>query len=120
MPSLRDKAQGGFLCTFSTRTSATAAGFAKSSQLSRPRPGQAVRSVRAGGMDRPSRLKSRPVGCWASPLAFDLIAPYQRMKSWCELSVEIPSWCPESHTEQRPGKNGGGGGGFGKNFLKLK
>ncbi len=45
--------------------------------------GQAVWSVRAGGMDRPSRTKSRPVGvtllqpargppCWASPLAFGL------------------------------------------------
>ncbi len=29
MPSLRDKAHAGFLCTFSTRTSATAAGFAQ-------------------------------------------------------------------------------------------
>jgi hypothetical protein len=28
MPSLRDKAHDGVLCTFSTRTSATAAGFA--------------------------------------------------------------------------------------------
>jgi hypothetical protein len=34
MPSLRDKAHDGVLCTFSTRTSATAAGFARSSQLS--------------------------------------------------------------------------------------
>jgi hypothetical protein len=33
MPSLRDEAHDGVLCTFSIRTSATAAGFARSSQL---------------------------------------------------------------------------------------
>ncbi len=46
--------------TFNTRTSATAAGFARGSQLSSPRPGQAVRSVRAGGMYRSSQHKSHP------------------------------------------------------------
>jgi hypothetical protein len=81
MPSSRDKAHDSVLCKkFSTRTSATAAGIAKSSQLSSPRPGQAVRSV----IDCPSRTKSHPAGslsssqpsgppCWASPLAFGLI-----------------------------------------------
>jgi hypothetical protein len=38
MPSLRDKAHDGGLCTFSTRTSATAAGIDRHSQLSSPRP----------------------------------------------------------------------------------
>jgi hypothetical protein len=33
MPSLRDEAHDGVLCTFSTRTSATAAGFATTKQL---------------------------------------------------------------------------------------
>jgi hypothetical protein len=84
MPSLRDKAHDGVLCTFSTRTSAKAAGFARSSQLSSSRPGQAVRSVREGGMDRPSQHKSHPAGslsssqpggppCWVISLAFGLI-----------------------------------------------
>jgi hypothetical protein len=40
------KAHDGVLCTFSTRTSATTAWLAKSSQLSSSRPGQAVRYVR--------------------------------------------------------------------------
>ncbi len=80
MPYLRDKAHGGVLCTFSTKTSATSAGFAISSQLSSSRPGQAVQSVRVGGKDRPSRIKSHLAGslsssgppCWTSPLAFGL------------------------------------------------
>ncbi len=38
-PSLRDEAHGGVLCTFSTRTSATTAGFAGSSKQSSSRPG---------------------------------------------------------------------------------
>jgi hypothetical protein len=59
MPSLRD---GGVLCTFRTRTSATAAGFARSSKLSSSNPGQAVLSVREGGMDRPSQHKYCPAG----------------------------------------------------------
>ncbi len=50
MPSLRDIARGGVFCTSSTRTSATAAGFGRSSQLSSSRPGQAVRSVREDSM----------------------------------------------------------------------
>ncbi len=58
MPSLRDRAQDGVFCTFTTRTSATAAEFARSSQLSSSRPGQAVRSVREGGKDRPSKHKN--------------------------------------------------------------
>ncbi len=45
MPSLHDKAHDSVLCTLSTRTSATAAGFAISSQPSNSRPWQAVRSV---------------------------------------------------------------------------
>jgi hypothetical protein len=49
MPSLRDKAHAGVLCTFRTRTSATAAGFARSSQLNMER------SVREGGMDLSSQ-----------------------------------------------------------------
>jgi hypothetical protein len=40
MPFLRDEAYDGVLCTFSTRTSVTAAGFARSSQLSRSRQGK--------------------------------------------------------------------------------
>ncbi len=81
MPYLRDD---GVLCTFSTRTSAITAGFARSSQLSSSRPGKAVRSVREGGMDRPSQHKSHPAGslsssqpggppCWVISLAFGLI-----------------------------------------------
>jgi hypothetical protein len=66
MASLHDKAPGGVLGTFSTRTSATAAGFARSSQLSNSRPGQAVRSVKEGGMDRPSQYKSHPAGSLSS------------------------------------------------------
>jgi hypothetical protein len=46
IPALRDIAHDGVLCTFSTRTSATAARFARSSQLNSSRPGQAVRSAR--------------------------------------------------------------------------
>ncbi len=38
MPSLRNTAHDGVLCTFSTRISATPAGFARSSQLSSSRP----------------------------------------------------------------------------------
>jgi hypothetical protein len=38
-----------------------AAGIAKRSQLSSPRPGQAVWSVRAGDMDHQSHTKSHPV-----------------------------------------------------------
>ncbi len=52
-----------------------------------PRLGQVVQSVRAGGMDRPSRTKLHHAGflsssqqggppCWASPLAFGLIDQY--------------------------------------------
>jgi hypothetical protein len=59
MPSLRDSAQAVVLWTFTTRTSTTAAEFARSSQLGSSRPGQAVRSVREGGKDRPSQHKSR-------------------------------------------------------------
>jgi hypothetical protein len=55
-------------------------------QLS-PRPVQEVWSVRAGGMDCPSRTKSHPAGslffsqpggppCWAGPQAFSLIASH--------------------------------------------
>ncbi len=62
MSPLRDEVPDGVLCTLSTRTSATAAGFSRSSKLSSFRIGQAVRSVRVGGMDRPSRHKSHPVG----------------------------------------------------------
>ncbi len=48
MPYLCDTtAQGGVLCTFSTRTSATAAGFASSSQLS---SSQSIRFIREGGI----------------------------------------------------------------------
>ncbi len=84
MPSLCDKARDSVLCTFSTRTSATAAGFARSSKLSSSRPGQAVQSVRESGMDRPphheshlagSLSSSQPGGppCWVISLAFGLI-----------------------------------------------
>jgi hypothetical protein len=73
----------GVLCTFSTRTSAKAAGFARISQLSSSRLGQAVRSIREGGMDPPSQHKSHPAGslsssqpgglpCWVISLAFGL------------------------------------------------
>jgi hypothetical protein len=57
MPSSRDTAHGGV----STRKSATAAaGFARSSKLSSPRPGQAARSVMEGGMDRLLQHKISP------------------------------------------------------------
>jgi hypothetical protein len=73
--------------TFSSRTSATSAtsaGFVRSSPLSCSRPGQAVRRpAREGGMDRPSQHKSHQAGsfsssqpgglCWVIFLAFDLI-----------------------------------------------
>jgi hypothetical protein len=52
VPSLRDVAHDGFLCTFSN--------------ASCPRPGQVVWSVKAGGMDRPSRTKSHPNGSLSS------------------------------------------------------
>jgi hypothetical protein len=70
MPSLYDVAHGDVLCTFSNRSAP---------------------AVRAGGMDRPSRTISHPAWslsssqpggppCWASPLAFDLIAnPTQQL-----------------------------------------
>ncbi len=45
LPSLHDTAHDGVLCTFSTRTSATAAGFARSSQLSSSWPWQAAWTV---------------------------------------------------------------------------
>jgi hypothetical protein len=86
MPALREKSHGGVLCTCtcSTRTSATADGFAKRSQLSSSRQGQVVRSVREGGMDRPSQHRSHPAGslsfsqpsgpsCAVISLAFGLI-----------------------------------------------
>jgi hypothetical protein len=66
MPDLREKALDCVLCTFNTRPSTTAAGFAKISQLSSSRQDQAERSVRAGGMDRPSRKKSHPAGSFSS------------------------------------------------------
>jgi hypothetical protein len=66
MPSFRDVAHDGVLCTFSNRSA--------------PDPGYVVWSVRAGGMDRPSHpagsLSSSQPGrppCWASSLAFGLI-----------------------------------------------
>jgi hypothetical protein len=72
---LRDVAHDDVLCTFSKRSAQDR--------------GQVVWSVRAGGMDRPSRTKSHSSGslsstqpggppCWASPLAFGLIdCPYK-------------------------------------------
>jgi hypothetical protein len=92
MPSLRDKALDSVLCTF--RTSAITAGFVRSSQLSSSRPGQAVRSVREGGMDRPSHHKSHPAGslsssqpggppCWVISLAFGLTGNnFSKIKGW--------------------------------------
>jgi hypothetical protein len=71
---LRDVAHDGVLCTFRNRSA--------------PDRGQVVWSIRAGGMDRPSRTRLHPSGslsssqpggppCWASPVAFDLIdCPY--------------------------------------------
>jgi hypothetical protein len=53
---LHEKAHNSVLCTFSTRTSATASGFARSSQLS------SFRLFREGGMDRPSQHKPHPSG----------------------------------------------------------
>ncbi len=76
-PSLRDKAHGGVLCTFSTRTSATAAGFARRSQLSSSRLGQMLRSVREGVHHNTNDLSSsQPCGppCWVISLAFGVIA----------------------------------------------
>jgi hypothetical protein len=91
MPSLRDKSHDGVLCTFSNRTSATAAEFAGSSQLSSHRPGQAVRFVMEGPSITtqilPRRVTFMPGGppCWVISLAFGLIgskiwgsAMYQR------------------------------------------
>jgi hypothetical protein len=77
------KFHDGVLCSLSTRTSATAAGFSRSSKLSSSSIGQAVRTVRAGGMDRPSQHKSHPArtlyssqpggpSCWVIYLSFDL------------------------------------------------
>ncbi len=89
------------------RTSAAAAGFARCSQLSSTRPGQAVRSVRAGGMDRPSRpvvslTSSQPGGppCWASPLAFLLTEKGgewgywggRQKRGWSSLFILVPWW----------------------------
>ena len=65
MPSLRDVAHDGVVCTIRNT-------------------GQVARSVRVDGMDHPSRTKSHPAGslssrqsggpsCWAIPLAFGLI-----------------------------------------------
>jgi hypothetical protein len=88
MPSLRDKAHDGVLCTFSSRISATAAGLARSSQLSSSRPGQAVRSVREGGMDRPSQHSLTQLihsPWWVISLVFGLI-DYARKAGKTEYS----------------------------------
>ncbi len=77
------------LCRVSNRPAAAAAGIGRRLQLSSPRQGQAIQSVRPGGMDRPSRTKSRPAGSlsssqpcgllpWVSPLAFGLTVSYHR------------------------------------------
>jgi hypothetical protein len=67
-------------CAIELITSTTAAGFARSLQLSSPRPGRAVRSVREGGRDRPSQPAGplsfiHPGGppCKVISLAFGLI-----------------------------------------------
>jgi hypothetical protein len=52
-------AQVGGLCTVSNLP---AAGFARSSQLSRYLAGQVVQYTRAGGTDRPSHTKSSLLG----------------------------------------------------------
>jgi hypothetical protein len=69
---------------------------------------QVVWSVRAGGMDRPSRTKLHPAGslsssqpggppCWASPLAFGLIvrdsggAPSHTLEQ-CILHTTVCQW----------------------------
>ncbi len=78
MPSLRYKAHDGCFvyCTFSTRTSATAAEFARISQLSSFRPGQAVWPVREFDIGPPITTQISPAWvdllqpCWVISLAF--------------------------------------------------
>jgi hypothetical protein len=55
MPSFRDFAHVGILCTFSN---ITAAGIARSSQLSSSLAGQAVQYVMAGGTALQAQYKS--------------------------------------------------------------
>jgi hypothetical protein len=89
MPFFRDKAHDGVLCTFSTRTSATAAGYARSSQLSSPIPGQAVRSVREGGMDPngPTSITTQ-----ISPVWVTLLQPAMPASVLGQLSSLKPHW----------------------------
>ncbi len=66
--------------------------FCVHSVIDQPQTGASgVRSVKAGGMDRPSRTESHParsfsssqtgdLPCWASHLAFSLIAHYSMRK----------------------------------------
>jgi hypothetical protein len=68
MHSLRDKAPEGVLCTFSTRTLATAAGFAKAEgsqyrgQLQTGASGTVRQEGRHGVMDRPSSTNHTLLG----------------------------------------------------------
>jgi len=66
MPSLSDKAHDGVLSTFSTRKTATAAGFARSSLLSSFRPGQASWKMACTGQSQhkipPASQAGRRVG----------------------------------------------------------
>jgi hypothetical protein len=95
MPSLRYQAHDDVLCTFSTRTSATAAGSARSLQLSSSRPGQAVRSVREGGMDRLSQHKSHLAGLLSSsqpPRRASVLGHLSNSASLVTLPPTISFW----------------------------
>ncbi len=83
MPSLRDAAHDGVLCTFSNRSA--------------PDRGKWCGPSGQLAMDRPSRTKSHPAGslsssqpCWASPLAFGLIV-HNSMATGVKINKRLPS-----------------------------
>ncbi len=58
LPTVRDFGYVGVLCTFDNIPAAAAAGIVRSSQLSNPLPGQAVRYIMAG---RPAFVTVQPI-----------------------------------------------------------
>ncbi len=86
MPSLHDKTQDGVLCTFNTRTSATAAGLARSSQQSSTMQTRASYTVRQGRRHRSSITTQISSGCVA------LLQPVRRASVLGHLSSLRLHW----------------------------
>ncbi len=82
MPSLRE----GVLCTFSSRTSATAAGFARSSQLN------SELQTRASGAVRQKRRHGPYISLQISPGWVTLLKPARRASILGHLSSLRPHW----------------------------